>query len=473
MRPDPVVLQIYPRSFQDSDGDGVGDLDGIRSRLGHVERLGADAIWLSPVNPSPGADLGYDVSDFTGIDPLFGDLAAWDALLADAHARGLALIADLVPCHTSIEHPWFREHPDFYVWRDAPPNNWRSAFGCSAWVRDSATGRYYLSTYFPEQADLDWRNPAVVAAVQDVVRFWRDRGVDGFRLDALQGLLKDPELRDDPVAERPPVVPNDPEEPALDHVHSLNAPDIGTALAALREAAGEEAFLVGEVFLPTSRLGPYLGALDAAFAIELLHTPADPGRLRATIEAAHATGKAAWVLSNHDLPRLPDRWGRENERVLAMLLLTLPGPVFLFQGDEIGMGDGAGTEPPWDRHGRDPFRHPMQWDGTPSGGFTTGTPWLPPVDPAERNVADQAADRGSLLWLYRDLIALRRELGPGLRFRDAPPGALVFERGDHVLALNLSDAPVAIGPHGPVRLATAPGEVGVLAPHSGRVARRS
>jgi alpha-glucosidase len=470
---DAVVYQIYPRSFQDANGDGIGDLQGIRDRLDHVVALGADAIWLSPIYPSPQADFGYDVADYEGIEPDYGTLADFAGLVDDVHARGLKLLMDLVPCHTSIEHRWFREHPELYVWADAPPNNWIATFGGSAWTRDPQTGRFYLHSFFPEQPDLDWRNPDVPRRMQAVVRGWVQRGVDGFRLDALDRLLKDPELRDDPPADGPPPLPVHPEAATLLHTHSANAPDIGTAVQALRDAAGEH-FLVGEVYLPASELAPYLEALDAAFAFELLHAPLDAGRIRAAVEGAHATAKPAWVLSNHDFPRLPSRVGRANDRVVAMLLLTLPGPAFVYQGDEIGVADGPGADPPQDRHGRDPFRHPMNWDATPSGGFTTGTPWLPVVDPASRNVAGQDADRGSLLWLYRDLIALRRTLGRGLTFRDAPPETLVYERGAHVVALDLGDEPRPAPDHAEILLATTSGAAAdpqVLPPHAGWVAR--
>src|SRR5712691_11600531 len=237
---DAVVYQVYPASFQDSDGDGMGDLAGIERRLGHVRALGADAVWLSPIYPSPWADGGYDVSDYLDVAPRFGTLADFDRLLAAAHERGLKLLMDLVPCHTSIEHSWFREHPDWYVWsdRDGPRNNWRAAFGGPAWSRDPVSGRWYLHSFFPEQPDLDWRHPEVVAAMQGVLRFWLDRGVDGFRLDALDRLLKDPELRDDPPATGPPPLPEHPDPARFRQEHSRNAPDIGVALAALREAAG-------------------------------------------------------------------------------------------------------------------------------------------------------------------------------------------------------------------------------------------
>jgi alpha-glucosidase len=409
-----VVYQIYPRSFQDSDGDGVGDLAGIERRLDHLTWLGVDALWLSPIYPSPLADLGYDVADYTGVDPVYGSLERFDQLLAAAHERGLKLLMDLVPCHTSIEHAWFREHPDWYIWsgREGPANNWRASFGGIAWSPDPyERGRgWYLHSFYPEQPDLDWRNPEVVAAMQGVIRFWLDRGADGFRLDALDRLVKDADLRDDPPASAPFALPLDEEYARLDHLYSTNSPDITAALAAIREAAGD-ALLVGEVYLPAADVTPYLDYLDLAFAFELFHAPFERDRLDAAIDAAVALGTGtAWVLSNHDFPRVATRWGREHVREAAELLLTLPGTAFVYQGEEIGMADGPGATPPIDRAGRDGARHPMQWDA--GGGFTSGTPWLPMVDPVERNVADQRDDPDSLLNLYRELIADRRRPDP-------------------------------------------------------------
>jgi alpha-glucosidase len=405
-----VVYQIYPRSFQDSDGDGSGDLRGIESRLDHLTWLGVDALWLSPIYPSPMADMGYDVADYTGVDPLFGSLDDFDALLAAAHRRRLRLLMDLVPCHTSIEHPWFREHPDWYVWsgRDGPANNWRATFGGPAWAPDPyERGRgWYLHSFYPEQPDLDWRNPEVVAAMQGVLRFWLDRGVDGFRLDAIDRLVKDRELRDDPPASAPFALPLGEEYGQLEHLYSTNSPDIREALKAIRAAAGD-AFLVGEVYLPAAQVTPYLEHLDAAFAFELFHAPWERERLDAAIAAASRIGRPAWVLSNHDFPRVATRFGPENARAAADLLLSLPGTAFIYQGEEIGMVDGPGADPPIDRAGRDGARHPMQWDA--SGGFTRGTPWLPMVDPAKRNVADQRDDPGSLLNHYRELIWRRKQ----------------------------------------------------------------
>ena len=467
-----VVYQVYPRSFQDSDGDGIGDLAGIESRLEHVAALGADALWLSPVYPSPGADMGYDIADFRDIDPLFGDLAAFDRLVASAHGAGLRVLMDLVPCHTSIEHPWFAEHPDWYVWADGdrPPNNWVANFGGPAWTRDPERGRWYLHSYYPEQPDLDWRNPEVVAAMQDVIRFWLGRGADGFRLDAIQGLLKDPQLRDDPPATRAFGLPLPEEYGRLDHLHSANAPDVGDALAALREAAGD-APLVGEVYLPAADRRRYLDHVDVAFAFELLHAPWDAASLRAALEAG-AGGGAAWVLSNHDFPRVRTRVGSENARAAAVLLLTLPGPAFIYQGDELGQIDAPGPGTRYDRHGRDGCRHPVQWEpDARTAGFTTGDPWLAPVDAPERNARDQAGDPDSMLLLYRRLIALRGRLAGDLEPVEAAEGVVAFRRGPHTVAVNTSPAAARMPVEGATVLSTHPGEgdARTLGPNEGRV----
>jgi alpha-glucosidase len=475
---DGVVYQIYPRSFADSDGDGTGDLEGIRRHLDHLQWLGVSALWLSPVYPSPLADWGYDVSEYTAIDPRLGTLEEFDRLLADAHDRGLRLLMDLVPCHTSIEHPWFREHPDWYIWApgDGPPNNWTSAFGGPAWERDPASGRWYLHSFYPEQPDLDWHNPEVVEAMQGVIRFWMERGVDGFRLDAIDRLVKDPQLRDDPPAEQEFGLPLLEHELGRDLVHSRNAPGTTRALAALREAAGDDAFLVGEVYLPTARAAPYLEHLDRLFVFELLHSSWDAESVRRAIGPALALrgrpgAGPAWVLSNHDFGFLAHRFGRENERAAAMLLLTLPGTAFVYQGDEIGMGNGPGVDPPRDRIGRDSFRHPMQWDASRGAGFTTGEPWLPLVDQAERNVAGQRGDPGSLLSLYRELIALRDTLPDDFESAVDVPGVVSYRRGDRLVVINLSGERRAVA-GGEVVLATerdARGPDGSLAAHAGAV----
>jgi alpha-glucosidase len=453
-----VVYQIYPRSFQDSDGDGIGDLPGIASRIDHIAGLGVDAIWLSPFYPSPFADGGYDVSDFTEVDPRLGTVADVRALADAAHARGIALLLDLVPCHTSIEHPWFREHPDRYVWADSPPNNWRSAFSGPAWTRDAATGSSYLHSFFPEQPDLDWRNRAVVEAMQDVVRFWLEQGADGFRLDAIDHLAKHPDLIDDPPRAEPFPFPEPPDVAALDRRHSSHwAPGIAAPLGALREAAGD-AFLVGEVYRPTAELGPYLEHLDTAFVFELMFARWRADAVAAVIERGAALGRASWMLSNHDFSRIGSRIGEDQQRVAAMLLLTLPGTAFVYQGDEIGLLDGPGGDPPEDRYGRDRARHPMQWTADPSGGFTTGAGWLPPVDPAVRSVAAQTGAPASVLELYRALIRLRRALTGGIDILEADEaGLLVYRRGDRTVALNLGDGERPVDVAGRVELATTPG----------------
>jgi alpha-glucosidase len=453
---DAVVYQIYPRSFQDSNGDGVGDLRGIAERLDHLSYLGVDALWLSPIYPSPLADFGYDVSDYTAVDPSFGTLDDFDELVAAAHARGLRLLLDLVACHTSIEHPWFREHPDWYIWSpvDGPPNNWVAAFGGPAWSRDEVSGRWYLHSFYPEQPDLNWRNQEVVTAMQDVVRFWLGRGVDGFRLDAIDRLVKDDQLRDDPPASKPFPLPLDPNAARLEMRYSGNRPEAIEALRALREAAGD-ALLVGELYRPVAEYERWLEVLDLVFAFEFLFSPWDAERLRAAIEPAAAVGRAAWVMSNHDFDRLATRVGPENLRAAAVLLLMLPGVAFVYQGDELGLANGPGHEPPFDRAGRDRLRHPMQWEK--DGGFTSGTPWLPLVDAAARNVADQRADPGSLLNLYRQLIEVRQGLGRGFRLLDAEPGVVAFERDGHTVAVNTT-AERRSGPEGEPLLATHPGE---------------
>jgi len=466
---DAVVYQIYPRSFQDSDGDGVGDLRGITDRLDYLAWLGVDAFWLSPIYPSPLADFGYDVSDYTAVDPQLGSLEDFDELLEAAHARGLRVLLDLILCHTSIEHPWFREHPDWYIWSpaDGPPNNWVSVFGGPAWSRDASSRRWYLHSFYPEQPDLDWRNPEVIEAMQGVVRFWRGRGADGFRLDAIDRLVKDDQLRDNPPATRPFPLPLREDEAKLEPLYSGNRPEALDALRTIREAAGN-ALLVGEVFRPVSEYDRYLEALDLVFAFEFLFSPWDAERLRAAIEPAAKLGRVAWVMSNHDFDRLATRVGPENVRAAALLLLTLPGVAFIYQGDEIGLANGPGADPPYDRAGRDGMRHPMQWDSSPTGGFTTGAPWLPAVDPQERSVEAQRDDLDSQLSLYRRLIELRRELGEGFRLLEAEPGVVAYERGEHTIAVNTTSEPRS-RPEGEMVLGTHEGEG--LPPHAALIVR--
>jgi alpha-glucosidase len=520
-----VVYQIYPRSFMDSNGDGVGDLAGITARLDYVEWLGVDAIWISPFYPSPMADFGYDVANYVDVHPLFGTLADFDALLAAAHRRGLRVILDFVPNHTSDRHPWFLESRasraspkrDWYLWHDpapdgGPPNNWLSVFGGRAWEWDAPTGQYYYHAYLKEQPDLNWRNPAVRAAMLDVLRFWFDRGVDGFRIDALRQLIKDDQLRDNPPD--PAWRPGDDPYRSLEPLYTADRPEVMDVVREWRRLADEydQRVLIGELWVALERLVRYYGedgrGLHLPFNFHLILTPWQPRQVAALVEryeallgsqaaTAHALGsdprpdvvRAAgdprlgllpagawpnWVLGNHDRSRLATRVGPAQARVAAMLLLTLRGTPTLYQGDELGMHDvpippervqdPAGRNVPGLGLGRDPERTPMQWSGGPGGGFTTGTPWLPLADDVDAiNVERERADPRSLLGLYRRLIELRRAT-PALAVGAFRPlfvddHVLVYAREQadrrYVVALNFSHEPRAVAiPAGRVLLST-------------------
>lgn len=451
-----VVYQIYPRSFQDSSGDGHGDLRGVTARLDHLAWLGVDALWLSPVHPSPLADGGYDVADYTTVDPALGTDADLDALIARAHALGLKVLLDIVPCHTSIAHPWFREHPERYVWAPAgtpagtAPNNWAAAFGGPAWSPDPHGRGTYLHSFYPEQPDLDWTRGDVRAAFTRILQGWRARGVDGFRLDALQRIGKDPALRDDPPATEPLPFPQAPAQAALTLEHSGDAPATDTALAALRAAAGEDALLVGEIYLPAPRLPRYLKQLDAAFSFDLLFSPFTADALAHAIRSGTAAGAMAWVLGNHDHPRPVTRHGEAAARALALLLLFLPGMACLYQGDELGLPDGppaTSATPPHDRFGRDAHRHPVPWEqDAPHHGFTGGVPWLDVIDAAGGAADQQRENPGSMLILYRDALALRRELTGDLTAVTATAGVLRIRRGGHELVVNVDGPELALDP---------------------------
>lgn len=435
-----VLYQIYPRSFQDSDGDGVGDLQGIIGRLPYLADLGVDALWLSPVFPSPMDDFGYDISDYAGIDPLFGTLEDFDALVAAAHALGLKVILDLVPNHTSDRHPWFiesrssRDNPkrDWYIWHDGcgegePPNNWLSEFGGSSWEFDCHTGQFYYHAFLRSQPDLNWRNPLVRQAIHDVVRFWLRRGVDGFRVDVMWHLIKDDLLRDNP--------------PNLDHapgqqpyqklipLYSTDRPEVHAVVAELLQVVEEfdNRVLIGEIYLPPDRLVAYYGKNLAGahlpFNFALISTPWNAQAVAQLIEGYEAAlppdAWPNWVLGNHDRPRIASRIGGDQARVAAMLLLTLRGTPTLYYGDEIGMPQAQiapdQVRDPWEKNlpglgvGRDGCRTPMRWDSTSGAGFSVGVPWLPlGLDLTLLNVAAQAQDKTSMLSLYRALIGLRR-----------------------------------------------------------------
>jgi alpha-glucosidase len=472
-----IVYQIYPRSFQDANGDGVGDLAGIRQRLDYLAGLGIDAIWISPIFPSPMADFGYDVADYCGIDPLFGTLADFDVLLADAHARGLKIILDFVPNHTSERHPWFlesrssRDNPkrDWYIWRDAKPdgsapNNWISHFGGPAWQFDEATGQYYLHSFLREQPDLNWRNPQVRAAMHDALRFWLNRGVDGFRVDVIWLMIKDAELRDNPP--NPNWNPGGSEIGRLLQVYNADRPEVHDVIAGLRAVLDEygERVLIGEIYLPIERLVTYYGAgLKGAhlpFNFQLLDTEWRASKLAKLIDEYERFlprgGWPNWVLGNHDRLRIAARVGEAQARVAAMLLLTLRGTPTIYYGDEIGLSrvdvPPDRVQDPWENNepgqGRDPSRTPMQWNASPNAGFTTAArPWLPLSDdwPA-RNVVAEAQQPGSMLNLYRALSALRRKhnaLSIGaLRMLAASEGLVAYERSFEderlTVALNLT-----------------------------------
>ncbi len=426
-----VIYEIYPRSFQDSDGDGIGDLAGVESRLDYLVALGVDAIWLTPIYPSPGADCGYDVSDHSAVAAEYGGEQAFDSLIAAAHERGIKVLLDVVASHTSIEHPWFREHPERYVWADGdgPPNNWIASFGGPAWSRDERSGRWYLHSFFPEQPDLDWRRADVREAMGEMISGWVARGVDGFRIDAVDRLVKDAGFRDDPPGREPFPLPVHPDQQSLDLIRSRDDREIGLALAALREAAGDVP-LIGEVYLPGHRLARYLEHLDRVFAFDLLHAPWQAAALADVLDRAATEPGLAWVTSNHDFSRVATRWGPDAVRNAAMLLLTLPGCAFLYQGEELGMADGPGAT----------ARRSIASAAMPSATRCPGirarpaasrpaSPGCPRPGPPGGTAAEQLGDPGSVLSLFRGLIALRRELeGPvGAIAEDARP-ALVRAR---------------------------------------------
>ena len=492
-----VVYQIYPRSFADASGGGTGDLAGITSKLDYLEWLGVDAIWISPVYPSPMADFGYDVSDHTDIDPLFGSLADFDVLLGAAHDRGIRVLVDYVPNHTSDQHPWFvesrssRDNPKrgWYFWRDPKPdgslpNNWISMFAGPSWEWDAATEQFYLHTFLPEQPDLNWRNPAVKEAMFDVARFWLDRGVDGFRIDVAPLVMKDPELRDNPPNPEP-----DREWSRLGswltqlHVNDLNHPDMHPLYQDFRRLLDSypgERISVGELHHPDfERWAAYYGErqdeIHVPFNFHVINSPWTAEAVRRAVEgvqgALPAGAWASWVLGNHDQPRFasPERAGRDQAKVGMLMLLTLRGTPTIYYGDEIGMVDvPVATEDARDPlelrepgRGRDGCRSPMQWDASPNAGFTApdSIPWLPLApDARDVNVAAQAEDPDSILTLTRDLLRLRKEhpvlhRGDFERFGPTPDGTFAYRRlgreGQLTVVLNLTAEDRVVADAGP------------------------
>lgn len=436
-----IIYQIYPRSFQDSDNDGIGDLPGIIQRLDYLQSLGITAIWLSPIFPSPMADFGYDISDYCGIHPLFGSMEDFDELLREVHERGMKLILDLVPNHTSSEHPWFLESKssrtspkrDWYIWKDAQPdgsapNNWLAMFGGSAWEWDEETQQYYYHAFLKEQPDLNWRNPEVQEAMLNVMRFWLDKGVDGFRVDVMWHMIKDSQFRDNPVN------PNYREHQAtyerLIPAYSTDQPEVHDIVRSMRQVldAYDERMMIGEIYLPIDKLMTYYGTdskeAHLPFNFLLLSIDWDAGKLASEINqyegALPAGGWPNWVLGNHDQPRITSRVGQSQARVAAMLLLTLRGTPTIYYGDEIGMRDvpippdevqdPQGLNMPGLNLSRDPQRTPMQWNAGENAGFSTERPWLRLPDFYKRqNVEAQQEDEFGMLTLYSKLIRLRQQ----------------------------------------------------------------
>lgn len=480
-----IVYQIYPRSYQDSSGNGVGDLRGILQRLDYLAWLGIEAIWISPIYPSPMADFGYDVSNYVDIHPLFGTLADMDALITAAHNRDLKVILDYVPNHTSDQHPWFlesrssRDNPrrDWYIWRDpagdgGPPNNWLSRFdGKSGWTFDEQTGQVYFHSFLKEQPDLNWRNPAVRAAMLEVLRFWFNRGIDGFRVDVSYRVMKDSQFRNNPA--NPDWREGmDPARQVVE-TYTKNTPDIHQFNRWLREVADEftERVLIGEINLPLAQLVRHYGQGDEfhlPFNFRLIHEPWDPAGIRAMVEQYEellTAAAGAWpnyVLGNHDVHRVASRVGADQARVAMMLLLTLRGTPTMYYGDEIGMEDVPippdRVQDPWEKYvpglgfGRDPERSPMQWDSSPNAGFCPAgvTPWLPVAENyATVNVVAQQMQEDSFLRFTRRLIALRREHSAlnagGIQMLDCLTGLLAYIRSDDagrfLIALNFTGDP--------------------------------
>jgi alpha-glucosidase len=484
-----VIYQIYPRSFMDSNGDGIGDLNGVIERLDYLcDTLDVDAIWLSPIFPSPMHDFGYDVSDYRGIHPLFGTMDDFDRLLAETHRRGMRLLLDLVPNHTSDEHPWFiesrssRDNPkrDWYIWRDpatdgGPPNNWLSHFGGPAWTFDKETGQYYMHQFVRQQPELNFRHPQVITEILDVMRFWLDKGVDGFRVDVISKMMKDAEFRDEP-----PDPAWDGVRPflSLQHIYTSNLPEVHNLIHQMRNVLDEyqERMMVGEIYLPNTDLMKYYGTPDRLechlpFNFQLIRAKWDAAVVRKMVDdyelALPESAWPNWVLGNHDRDRLATRVTPAQARLANMLLLTLRGTPTCYYGDELGMEnvpipldmvqDPPAVNQPEIAHivGRDPERTPMQWDDSPNAGFSAPdakSPWLPLAKNYRQvNVESQLRDEKSFLNFFCKLLDYRKT-SPALRvgsYRsldlkspEAQTNCFVYERKadkEHLLvALNFS-----------------------------------
>lgn len=482
-----VLYQVYPRSFYDQNGDGVGDLAGITKKLDYLGELGIGAIWISPFYPSPMKDFGYDISDYREVDPLFGNLDDLKVLLHEAHARSIKVVIDFVPNHTSDQHAWFKEsrssldNPkrDWYIWRKAmtdgnPPNNWLAHFGGPAWTKDELTGEYYLHSFLAEQPDLNWDNPEVRRAMADTVRYWLKMGVDGLRVDAINWLSKDKAMRDDPID---PTYSGPNPYKALIHTYSSMGPHLYEYLRDLEEAVKEfdDRFMIVESYPDISGdQSHYLSfyreldpSATAPFNFEGISLPWKAAAFRASLSdfthKLRSGDTAVYSFGNHDKPRLASRFGADHTRTAAMLLLTLPGAPIIYYGDEIGMRDveisaDQARDPfelnnPGKGLGRDPERTPMQWSDQKYAGFSTTVPWLPLSDDyALTNVEQSKNDSDSLLTLYTRLLELRKTT-PALRCNDfkivdTHPEVLSYERRDgdavYTVLLNFSDQPIEI-----------------------------
>ncbi len=491
-----AFYQIYVRSFQDSNGDGIGDLPGIRSRLPYLRELGVDALWLTPFYPSPQADHGYDVADYVDVDPQFGTLDDFDALVADAHELGLRVTIDIVPNHTSDQHEWFRNaiadpnhpHRAYYFFRPGKaggrPNEWTSAFGGPAWTRDDATGEYYLHFFTPEQPDLDWHNEALHDEFDRILRFWLDRGVDGFRIDVAHALFKAQDLHE--------MVEPVPKPQFGDWLSALMQPELHPLYRRWRRVADEypgDRMYVAEIVIESQeKIASYVGPdeLHLSFNFALLHAPWDADHMRETIDrtlrALGAVGApATWVFENHDVPRLRTRYGggevgEQRARAAALLLFGLPGTSFTYQGQELGLEevdlpDELRQDPVFIhtngvRKGRDGCRVPIPWTKEPPAfGFTDGDPWLPmPQDWDAVSVEAQEGRADSMLELFRSALRLRPR-DDSFAWRESPPGTMVFERGDLVCAVNVDGDALQL-PRGEILLASEPGITTALPPNT-------
>ena len=462
-----VFYEVYPRSFADSNNDGIGDLKGITSKLDYLKDLGVNAIWITPCFPSPQVDFGYDVSDYEAIDPMYGTLADFDKLVAEGKKRDIRVILDFVVNHTSDKHKWFVDsessktsaHRDWYIWRDGkgpgqPPNNWLSTFGLSAWKFDARTNQYYYHYFYPEQPDLNWRNPAVEKAMLDVTRFWYKRGVAGFRLDAVDTLYEDPNLTDNPV------LPGEDKfgRPNMEEKYDKKLPEVHDAMRKLRSVADEYgSVLIGETWTSNvDELKDYYGAKhdELQMPMDLMMTGFEglsADEYRKHIAAVNAAGQwPTYVITNHDIERSYTRYadGKHNDdiaKMMAALYLTLRGSAIMYYGEEIGMENNdpkrkEDVKDPigklgWPKEiGRDGERTPMQWNEGANAGFSKTKPWLPvPPSAKTHNVADEMKDANSVLSFYRQLLALRHKEaalldGDYISLNDNDPNVLTYVR---------------------------------------------